>query len=113
MTQNLLSESIAMSLPSPSRIDDLLNYLTLGSMLCGVIGSAAALGVDFLRRRVRGKAAEYAASHDFKLLRSDLIENHDSFREFLKEYRSDRAQYREDHLELCQRVAKVEAKIDA
>jgi hypothetical protein len=99
-----------MPIPPPAQLDALLNYLTLGSALCGAIGSISALGVDFVRRRVRSKAAEYAASNDFKLLRKNLIETHGDLQEFIREYRGDRLQYQSDHLDTCQRLAKLEAK---
>ena len=100
-----------MALPSSQTLDVLLNYMPIGSALCGAIGSVTALGVDFLRRRVRAKASEYAASNDFKLLREDLIESHQDFQKFIEEYRDDRAQNHANHLDICQRVAKLEAKI--
>lgn len=100
-----------MPTPPPSQLGLLIEYLMAGSAICGAIGSVTALGVDFVRRRVRAKAAEYAASNDFRLLRSDLIETHESFQGFLKEYRDDRTQSQANHLELCQRVARLEAKI--
>lgn len=99
----------SMSIPITS-IDHLVDYLAIGSALCGAIGSCTALGVDFLRRRVRAKASEYAASSDFKLLREDLIETNGALQEFIKEYRGDRAQNQENHLEVCQRVARLEAR---
>lgn len=111
MTHALPSPTLKMALPSPQTIDNLLNYMAIGSALCGAIGSLSALGVDFLRRRVRAKAAEYAASTDFKLLREDLIETHGDIQEFVKEYRADRVQNQNNHLDICQRVAKLEAKI--
>jgi hypothetical protein len=96
--------------PPPS-VDNILNYLTIGSMLCGAIGSTTALGVDFIRRRVRAKASEYAASNDFKLLREDLLESHETFSKFLVEYRQDHSQIQANHLDMCQRVSKLEARI--
>jgi hypothetical protein len=99
-----------MAIP-PTSIDIALDYLAIGSALCGAIGSGTALGVDFLRRRVRAKAAEYAASSDFKLLREDLIETHGDLQEFIKEYRGDRLKIQENHLDICQRVTRLEAKI--
>lgn len=100
-----------MALPSPQTLDILINYMAIGSALCGAVGSATALGVDFLRRRVRAKASEYAASNDFKLLREDLIDSHQDFQKFVEEYRGDRAQNNANHLDICQRVSKLEAKI--
>jgi hypothetical protein len=104
------SPTLKMALPSLQTIDNLLNYVTIGSALCGAIGSMSALGVDYLRRRVRAKAAEYAASTDFKLLREDLIETHGDLQEFINEYRADRTQNQKNHLEISQRVARLEAK---
>ncbi|MGL5063456.1 MAG: hypothetical protein ACRC62_26030 [Microcoleus sp.] len=98
---------------SPSQIEALVNYLGAASVVCGGIGSLSALGVDFMRRRVRAKAAEYAASNAFTILREDQNETHGVLQEFIKEYRIDRQKQREENLELVQRVAKLEAKIDA
>lgn len=112
MNSCLTFPSKAMVLTS-SQIEAIINYLGAASIVCGGIGSLSALGVDFVRRRVRAKASEYAASNDFKLLRSDLIESHDEFQLFLKEYRDDRRQAQANHLDLCQRVARLEVKKDA
>lgn len=108
-----LPSVLKMPIPTPHSLEDLVSYMAIGSALCGAIGSLSALGVDFLRRRVRAKAAEYAASSDFKLLREDLIETHGDLQEFIQEYRSDRTQNQRNHLDICQRVSKLEAKINA
>lgn len=96
--------------PSPQIVDNFLTYLSLASATCGVVGSFSALGVDFVRRRVRAKAAEYAASTDFKLLREDLIETHSSLQDFIREYRIDREVQQKSYVETCERLARLEAK---
>lgn len=95
----------------PQSLENLLNYLSVASVACGAIGSISALGVDFLRRRVRAKAAEYAASNDFKMLREDLIETHGDLQAFVQEYRQDRAIQQRNYVDMCERVARLEAKI--
>ncbi len=99
-------------IPPVLTIDNILNYLSLASVACGAIGSVSALGVDFVRRRVRAKAAEYAASNDFKMLRADLIETHGDLQRFIDEYRQDRAVNQRNYVDMCERVARLEAKID-
>jgi hypothetical protein len=111
MNNASLSPFPKMALPSPQTLDILLNYMAIGSALCGAVGSATALGVDFLRRRVRAKASEYAASNDFKLLRENLLDSREVFDKFLVEYRSDHSRIQDNHLDMCQRVSKLEAKI--
>lgn len=111
MNHASLSPSFKMALPSPQTVETLVNYMAIGTAVCGSIGSLSALGVDYLHRRVRAKAAEYAASNDFRLLREDALESRETFNKFLVEYRQDHSQIRENHLDMCQRVSKLEAKI--
>jgi hypothetical protein len=106
------SPQISMASPLPPQsLENLLNYLSLASVACGAIGSISALGVDFLRRRVSAKAAEYAASNDFKMLRADLIETHGDLQNFVQEYRQDRTIQQRNYVDMCERVARLEAKI--
>lgn len=111
MTKSSSLPLVSMSPPPPFSVGNIIDYITIGSAICGAIGSATALGVDFLRRRVRAKASEYAASNDFKLLRENLLDSREVFDKFLVEYRSDHSRIQDNHLDMCQRVSKLEAKI--
>jgi hypothetical protein len=112
MTQSSSFPLVSMSPPPPFSVGNIIDYITIGSAICGAIGSATALSVDFMRRRVRAKASEYAASNDFKLLREDLLDSRETFNRFLIEYRSDHSQIQTNHLDMVQRVTRLEVKFD-
>ena len=87
-------------------INTLLEIVGAVSAASGLAGSGTALAVDFIRRRVRAKAADYAAKSDFarignavELLQTTL-ENHS-------------AKSAINHSEISQRVARLEGQYDA
>jgi hypothetical protein len=110
MTATLSRELNLMVNPSSLSIENLVGYITIGGAVCAAIGSGTSLAVDFMRRRVRAKASEYAASNDFRMLREDMLESRDVFSKFLVEYREDHSRIQSNHLDMCQRVARLEAK---
>lgn len=50
---------------SQINVDDIVQMVAIVGTASGTVGSLSALVVDFYRRRVRAKAAEYAAASDF------------------------------------------------
>ena len=92
-------QSLEMSQP----INVILEIIAAVSAVSSLAGGSTALVVDFFRRRVRAKAADYAAKSDFtrignavELLQS-TIEKHS-------------AQSAINHSEICQRVARLEGQ---
>ena len=97
----MASQPLKMAQP----IDTVIEVIAAVSAVSGIAGSGSALVVDFFRRRVRAKAADYAAQDDFKrignaveLLQSTL-EKHS-------------AKSAINHSEISQRVARLEGQYD-
>lgn len=98
----MTSQSKKMSLS----LDTIVQIVGTVSAVSGLAGSGSALVVDFYRRRIRSKAADYAAQNDFarighavELLQTTL-ENHV-------------VKAASNHSEICQRVSHLEGRYDA
>jgi hypothetical protein len=94
--------SMASPIP-PQSLENLLNYLSVASVACGAIGSISALGVDFLRRRVRAKAAEYAAENAFSQVVSSVSHLQETLDRHIQTSQ-------DNHSELSQRVSRLEGR---
>ncbi len=88
------------------KLDDLVQMASLMATIAGTVGSGSALFVDFTRRRIRAKTAEYAAASDFSRITNavDLLQN------TLESHVDKTAQ---NHSEICQRVSHLEGRYDA
>ena len=86
-------------------IDTIFEIVAAVSAVSGVAGSGSALIVDFFRRRVRAKAADYAAQDDFKRI-GNAVELLQSTLDDLS------AKSTVNHSEISQRVARLEGQYD-
>ena len=84
--------------------NNLDNLLTIIS-IAGTVGSTSALLVDFGRRFIRSKAAEYAAQSHFARIASAV----EVLQETLEGHVKTAGQ---QHMDLCQRVARLEGPCD-
>ena len=84
-------------------IDTLIEIIAAVSTASSLAGGGTALIVDFFRRRVRAKAADYAAQNDFK-----RIENAVELLQTTLESHS--AKSASNHSDISQRVARLEGR---
>jgi hypothetical protein len=87
-------------------LERLIEMIGLLGMFSSTVGGGTALLVDFYRRRVRSKAAEYAAASDFS-----RITNAVNLLQSTLERHMDKTT--QNHYEVCQRVAHLEGRYDA
>jgi hypothetical protein len=81
----------------------LLEIVSLASAAAGLVGSASALAVDFMRRQVKAKAAEYAAKDAF----AGIVRSSSLLQLTLEAHIKTSA---ENHLVICQRITRLETK---
>jgi hypothetical protein len=87
-------------------LDNLVQIVGAVSAFSGLSGSMSALVVDFFRRRVRAKAADYAAQNDFARIGNAVALLQTTIDRHIITSAS-------QHSEVCQRVARLEGKHDA
>lgn len=97
----MASQSLKMSQP----IATVLEVIAAISALSSLAGGGSALIVDFFRRRVRAKAADYAAQNDFKRLGNAV----ELLQSTLEKHSAKSAI---NHSEISQRVARLEGQYD-
>lgn len=88
------------------KLDDLIQAVSLMSTVAGIIGSASALIVDFVRRRIRAKTAAYAAQDEFKRITSLVLVLQTTVETQIKSENL-------HHAEIRERVARLEGQIDS
>lgn len=87
-------------------LDELIDIAIKMSTITTIASSFIALSVDFVRRRVRAKAAEYAAENDFNRLSNAVTLLQATLDSQVNRTAS-------NHVEMCQRVAHLEGRVDA
>lgn len=87
-------------------LNDLIDLAPLLFTIAGAIGSTSALVVDFMRRRVRSKAAEYAARDDFQRISNGVAILQDTIEKQI-------AVSNQNHTAILERVAHLEGRFNS
>lgn len=91
---------------APQSLDLFIQIVGSASALSGLVGSGSALVVDFYRRRVRAKAAEYAAADAFSQVTTSVSHLQETLERHMETSQ-------DNYVEMSQRVARLEGRENA